>query len=362
MNRIIAIPVLLLCLTISQAAVLKVASDGTQPYNQISAAIAAASPNDTLVVMGGGYTGFTVDKKLVIIGAGTGMGIGEGVQVSGIVTVLDAADSTELRSLWIRASANSSQDSLASVLRIRSGATRIFVWRCFIENYYTTWNTACCWVGIGASADFVQCYFWYSGQSNSGAAYGLAYRSNATITLTSCAIVNCEHLLHSYSTTTGASAQVSHCLITTKSTLQVPFSGAITGVAENCVFFAEPGWGQSYGGSMSYSYCGYSAVAPPGATHVATLAAHFVNFQYEDARGADYHLISSADLIDAGNPSSPFDLDGSTADIGMYGGQHPYVEGGVPDYPFAVQVEVPYSAPLNGTMRIWGRGRVGPGN
>ena len=88
----------------------------------------------------------------------------------------------------------------------------------------------------------------------------------------------------------------------------------------------------------------------------------FRSFQLADARGADYHLISGSMLTDAGNPSSPFDLDGSTADIGLYGGQHPYVDGGVPDYPFAVQVEVPYSAPLNGTMRIWGRGRVGPGN
>ncbi len=76
-------------------------------------------------VMGGGYTGFTVDKKLVIIGAGTGMGIGEGVQVNGIVTVLDAADSTELRSLWIRASANSSRTRLRQSENSQRGDTHL---------------------------------------------------------------------------------------------------------------------------------------------------------------------------------------------------------------------------------------------
>jgi hypothetical protein len=81
-----------------------------------------------------------------------------------------------------------------------------------------------------------------------------------------------------------------------------------------------------------------------------------------DARASDYHLAVGSNLIDAGNPGSLGDLDMTPADIGNYGGQHPYVDGGVPDYPFAVQLAVPYSAPLNGTMRVAGRGRVGPGN
>ncbi len=348
--------------SVSSAAILKVASDGTQPYSQISTAIAASSSGDTILVMAGAYAGFTVDRKLVIIGAGTGIGIGEGVMVNGFVEVADAADSTELRSLWLRGSyTNGSVDSLASVLRIRSGATRIFVWRCFVENTYSSFFTACCWAGIGSSVEFVQCTMWNSGSTTSYVRYGVLYRSNTSVTLTACVLANSERFLHQYSATSGASAQVSHCIFTTRLFAQTAVSGSITGVVENCAFLVESGYGQTYEGSMSYSYCAYTNTAPPGATHISTTAAAFVNLQLSDARASNYYLAAGSNLIDAGNPGSANDLDNSRADIGIYGGQHPYVDGGVPDYPFAVQVEVPYSAPLNGTMRIWGRGRVGPG-
>lgn len=141
-----------------------------------------------------------------------------------------------------------------------------------------------------------------------------------------------------------------------------PTGGAIAGVAENCAFMSETGYNNFYTGSMSFSYCAYTNQAPPGATNIAATAVAFVNLNNYDPRASDYHVAGGSVIQNAGNPASPFDLDGTRADIGVYGGQHPYVDGGVPDYPFAVQVEVPYSAPLNGTMRIWGRGRVGPGN
>lgn len=363
MNKLIAIPVLLLCLTVSQAAVLKVASDGTQPYNQISAAITAAITNDTIVVMGGGYTGFTVDKKLVIIGAGTGMGIGEGVLVTGAVEILDEADSTEIRSIWMRAAfSNGSADSLAAVLRIRSGATRIFVWRCFIENSHGSASSACVSLGTASSADLVQCVLWLSGSNDSSSRYGVLYRSNNAITVTSCVIANVERGLSQYAATSGTSLQMNHCVVTGENSSQTVVSGSAAGVAENCAFLAEPGYSQAYGVGMSWSHCAYNLTAPPGSTNILTNLTAFVNMILTDARASDYHLSASSSLIDAGNTGSPADLDGSPADVGIYGGQHPYVDGGVPDYPFAVQVEVPFSAPLNGTMRIWGRGRVGPGN
>ncbi|MBK6910400.1 MAG: hypothetical protein IPH10_05640 [bacterium] len=364
MKKLLIVLALAICAGWTQAAVLKVASNGTQLYTQISTAISAAAANDTILVMSGGYNGFTVDRKLVIIGAGTGAGIGEGVLVNGAVEVMGTADSTELRSLWIRASfANGSTDSLTSVLRIRSGASRIFVWRCFIENYNTTAGyTAAISLGEQASADVVQCVLWSSGSGDSSNKPGILYRSNCNIIVTSSVLANFERGIHSYPVTTGSSCTVSHCIFTTENSNLTPVSGAIAGVAENCVIFSEPGYVNTYTGSMSFSYCAHTNVAPPGATHIAATAAAFVNLNYSDARASDYHLASGSLLINAANPASPFDLDGSRADIGIYGGQHPYVDGGVPDYPFAVQVEVPYTAPLNGTMRIWGRGRVGPGN
>ena len=362
MKILLIVLALVLLVSALPAAILKVASDGTQPYSQISDAITASASNDTILVMAGAYAGFTVPHKLVIIGAGTGVGIGEGVLVSGIVWVDDAADSTELRSLWIRAgAANGSADSLAAVLRIHSGAARVFVWRCFIENTTNSNGVAAMWVGVDVSADIIQCVFWQSASSDAVSRYGLLYRSNATITIASCVFSGLERGLHQYAATTGTTALIKQCVFTAENNIQTPISGSVTGVAENCAFLAEVGYSQSYAPGMSYSYCAYNLTAPPGAMHILTTGAAFVNLVLMDARSSDYHLAAGSNLIDAGNPGSPADLDNSTADIGIYGGQHPYVDGGVPDYPFAVQVEVPYSAPLNGTMQIWGRGRVGPG-
>jgi hypothetical protein len=363
MKKLLIVFMLCLAVGVAEAAILKVASDGTQPFTQISSAISASSTGDTVLVMAGSYSGFTVDHKLVVIGAGTGVGIGEGVLVNGAVEVEDAADSTELRSLWIRAAfTNSVADSLASVLRIRSGATRVFVWRCFIENYTSNFYACALWIGLGASAEIVQTVLWGSGSADASNRYAVLYRSNSNIVLTSCALVNVERCVHSYAATSGATTTASHCVFTTENSNMYPFTGTIAGVAENCAFMSEPGYTNFYTASISYSYCVHTNQAPPGATNFAATAAAFVNLLYNDARASNYHVASGSVIQNAGNPASPFDLDGSRADIGIYGGQHPYVDGGVPDYPFAVQVEVPYSAPLNGTMRIWGRGRVGPGN
>jgi hypothetical protein len=358
---------LLACIAIlsgvSSAAILKVASDGTQLYDQISDAIAASASSDTILVMGGGYAGFTVPHRLVIIGAGTGVGIGEGVLVTGAVSITSEADSSELRSLWIQGTYNNSTyDSVSAVVRIHSGATRIFVWRCFIQNNSpNNWATMV-WVGNESSADIVQSILWFAGLATSHYSRGVAQRSGSTITVTACVFANLERACGRYGNNSGANVTLEHCLFTAYFVgNQYAIEGEAAGIVENCAFMADQGtW--HYGGSVSWSYCASNFNLPPGATHLATTSAAFENLVLYNARNSDYHLAEGSNLIDAGNPGSLGDLDGSDADIGIYGGQHPYVDGGVPDYPFAVQLAVPYSAPLNGTMRVAGRGRVGPGN
>jgi hypothetical protein len=301
---------------------------------------------------------------LIIIGAGTGMGVGEGVLVNGFVAVADAADSTELRSLWIKGSfATSTADSLSCPLRVHSGAEHVFIWRCWVENLNTNAGTSQFWLGNNTSTDVVQCVFWVVDTDLTGHK-GILQRGSSTLNMVSCAVVGCDYVISRYGTNPGASVSITHCLFTGSSGTLTPFQTEGAGVVENSAFLVNSG-ALSYSGAagVSYSYCAYGGGAsPPGATHIACAPADFVNFQYNDARGGDFHLAEASVLRDAGNPGSPDDLDGSPADIGIYGGQNPYVDGGVPDYPFAVQVKVPYSAPLNGTMRIWGRGRVGPGN
>ena len=307
-----------------------------------------------------------VPHRLVIIGSGTGTGIGEGSLVNGLVSVEEAADSTELRSLWIVANvASGSVDSLATVVRIHSGADKVFIWRCLIENYATAGGAGFVFLGESTNTEISQCVFWSSVDLDGTGQKGILQRGMSSMTLVSTAIINVEDPIVKYGSNAGASATVSHCLFTARNSNIYPCQTDGTAILENCVFFINSGAISYTGGAgVTYSYCAYSAgeAAPPGATHVECDSTSFLNMNVENFRSADYHLAPGSVLEDAGNPGSPFDLNGSSADIGLFGGQHPYVEDGVPDYPFAVQVEVPYSAPLNGTMRIWGRGRVGPGN
>ncbi len=353
-----------LLVSVSSAAILKVASDGTQPYAQILDAITASASGDTILVMGGGYTGFTVPHRLIIIGAGTGVGVGEGVLVNGFVAVAEAADSTELRSLWIKGSfANGTGDSLSGPLRIHSSAERVFIWRCFVENLNANNSTSQLWVGNGTSTDVVQSIFWASGDTDVSGHKAILQRGSSTLTIISCVVVGCDYVISRYATNPGASVTVTHSLFTGSSGTIYGCQTEGAGVIENCAYLVNAGTiSYSGGAGVTYSYCASNGALPPGATHIACATTDFVNFYSTDARAADYHLAEVSVLRDAGSPGSPDDLDGSRADIGIYGGQNPYVDGGVPDYPFAVQVKVPYSAPLNGTMRIWGRGRVGPGN
>ena len=348
----------------THAAVFKVADDGTQTYSDIQSAINAATDGDSLVVMAGSYAGFTVDRKLVIIGSGTGTGIGESVFVNGIVDVEAEADSSELRSIWIRSALYSTTDSSSAILRIHSGADRIFIWRCFIDNSSAANNTACAFVGFETTAEFVQCVFAATGEATSSLHFGIRHRNNAAMTITSCIFSNCVYGVYDMGTTTAATITAQHCIFTCQGATQYPVSTDASGILENSLFLVPSGRNQYYTSSanITFSYCTANINIPPGPTSFLASDPAVVNLNYTDPRAADYHPAGGSNLIDTGNPGSPYDLDGSPADIGCYGGQHPYVDDGIPDYPFAVQVEVPYSAPLDGTMRIWGRGRVGPGN
>ena len=363
MKTLLSFLLISLLVSMSSAAILKVASDGTQSYTQISDAITVSASGDTILVMGGSYAGFTVSHRLVVIGAGTGQGIGEGVLVTGVVAVTEAADSSELRSLWIQGSySHSAYDSLSAVLRIHSGATRIFVWRCFVQNNYSGYYTSMVWVGDNASTEIVQSTLWYAGNTMSHQNRAVMLRAGSNVILTSSVISNAHVACGRYGNNSGAALTISHCIFTCFYTgQQFVVEGEASGVAENCAFLTDMS-PQIYQGSMSYSYCAYTHTSPPGATHILTTPEAFQNLSLINARASNYHLAVGSNLIDAGNPGSLGDLDMTPADIGIYGGQHPYVDGGVPDYPFAVQLAVPYSAPLNGTMRVAGRGRVGPGN
>ena len=59
---------------------------GGGDFTDLISAIAVASPGDVLLVMNGGYAGFTLSKRLVIVGAGAGVVIRSPVIIENIGT------------------------------------------------------------------------------------------------------------------------------------------------------------------------------------------------------------------------------------------------------------------------------------
>jgi hypothetical protein len=350
----------LLLATGASTAVLYVDIYGHAQYTQVQPAINAASAGDTIVVgTGYGYQGFTVDRRLVIIGAGTSAVLTEATRIDGIVTIMSTADSTELQGLWIIASVNSGTDSLAAVLRIRSGALEVFVWRCFIENTNYIAFPSGIFIGNQSSAQFTQCVIMASN------AYGHGIwttHSGWATNPVSCVFATFSRCINA--TPGSGEIHANHCVLTngsyTSTMLYVP---NCTGLFENSAFLrlgGAPYWGNL--GSVVLSYCAAEDVAPPGTDNIVCSTGDFVNLaSYYDPRANDYHLSESSILRDAGNPTQ-FDLDSTRADIAVYGGMHPFVENGAPAYPFVLDVDVPTAVPQNGAVRVYARGRIGPGN
>ena len=344
-------------LSVSEAAIFRVATGGAQPYSQVQPAINAASAGDTILVFPGIYNGFIVNCRLVVIGAGTS-DLGEGTKITGLVEVNDAADSTELRSLWIRTNTYTGIDSTSSSLLIHSGATEILVWRCFIENYSGAGSAGrCAFAGNGTSTQWVQSVFWAS----VGPCNGLPIKNGSAVSLTACVF---SATTYGVECPAGTSFTARHCVFTYSGSAIQPFVTTAYGTVENCVFLSSSGPSYSTGPNVGYFYCAGGPAVPPGSTNFVTTSVAFQNIVYGSPRASNYYLSATSNLRDAGRPDSlggPPDLDSTRADLGIYGGLHPYVDGGIPDYPFMIRLDAPITVPQNGVMRIWARGQVGPG-
>ncbi len=120
--KLLVSTVLVLLATPSSAAILTVGPPGSgAQFEQINAAIAAAQPNDTILVQPGTYAPFLVDKPVRVIGDGTGdvivqtaistgitvdaIGPGEEVVLSGLEVQATPVCSGTIASILVRASA-----------------------------------------------------------------------------------------------------------------------------------------------------------------------------------------------------------------------------------------------------------------
>lgn len=128
-------------------------------------------------------------------------------------------------------------------------------------------------------------------------------------------------------------------------------------------FQATPSWGTIPGSSVVDYNASPASPAVPGTNGVTIPSNPFTT--YDTALNyqigiTNLNLIGGSNLIDAGNPGI-LDVGGSRSDIGVYGGPRPLIDGGVPNYPWAVNVTntpnvVGAGTPVNSTAI----GRVGP--
>ncbi len=353
MKRIIILLTLSLSVLPASAAMHTVSSDGLADFTDVQPAINLASPGDTILVYPGGtYGGFIVDKQLIIMGGGIEPSINKNTRIAGIVELTSAADGTELRSLWITSNpgvGGSPNQPAAAVVRIHGDCYNVFMWRVLIENNQPSggYVISALWVGDTASVRLHECALWAS-QVASSNSFSIIADSLSAITLESCVVSRWAWAVYSLYATAASPLNLRHCLI--ESFGYYGIYGSFSGSVENTAFIsATPSNGTP---NMTFAY---NALGVDGGTE-------FTSYVTYSPQTSDYHLVGGSALINAGNPSSPFDLDGSQADIGVYGGQHPYVKNGAPDFPFVVELEVPISAPADGTIPIFTRGRIGPGN
>ncbi len=125
----------------------------------------------------------------------------------------------------------------------------------------------------------------------------------------------------------NASATIINCTISDN---QSPYGGGIflwggSITLENTIIsFSSVGESVgSFGGTVDLMYC--DVYGNEGGDWVGPIAGQFgINGNisddplYVDRRNGDYHLTEDSPCIDAGNPASPYDPDGTVADMGAF--------------------------------------------
>jgi hypothetical protein len=356
MMKLITFALISLCLAlVADAAVLHVNKNGTTPYVEVQSAIDASSPSDTIVVAPSAakYTWFTVDKTLTVIGAGIDTIPGQATIVEAI-HVNGEADNTVLSGLWITTGDLSNVDSGGTVLVVHSGVQDVLIRNCFIENTINgtaSYHATCAWLGYGTRTTFLKCCFWPWG-TYPDRVYGLRGSGIAELDINSCVFATERPI---YVNGSG-SLTVRHSILL-YCDYGIEYNGP--GSVENCVAIGNTIHSSA---QLSYNYCACDGEAAQGIGNLVLSGTEFAYVPTGNPRRCDFHLSTGSELIDAGNPISPPDRDGSRADIGIYGGQNPYDPKGIPDFPFVIELEIPASVPQNGTLHIGSTGRVGSGN
>jgi hypothetical protein len=368
----------------AHANILRVSQDGTGDYTTISAAVSAATTDgDTLVIRGDGVTyteSLTLPRPLVLVGAGIGCEYDAGsatwthlvapTSIAGSITFNSSACSGSIiEGLVIATSQN--------VCTIHTGNTGVTFRRCRLYTNGSSGNGYSIVSVEGTSTVSIEdCVLLYNDTHNSSgagvyiASSAVAYLTNTVISLIGS--TNPGGAVGIYIASSSASAFVSNCAVLGAfANSAYPYGAGGNGnwAVDNTVFYSVNA-ATTISGSVSVSYNAYPSTMtswPTGTGDVSLTSSPFINYTSgllqicTDATPSNLHLATGSPLIDAGDPGLPNDLDATTRDIGIYGGEEPMVDTGAPDFPFVTSLMVGTSVPQNGILEIRATGRVGRG-
>lgn len=121
------------------------------------------------------------------------------------------------------------------------------------------------------------------------------------------------------------------------------------------------------GSVFEYSASGSGAPAfPPNFTNNINLGSNnpFVSYatDYYQYGTSNLHLNAGTGgllCVDAGYPSID-DLDSTRSDLGIYGGPKPFVDHGIPAFPFAISLNIDNLVEVGDSVNVVSSGRIGP--
>ena len=361
--RFVVLLTLLLAVSAAHATIRYVSQTGAGAYTLPSAAHTAAVVGDTILIGPGNYSepgAVSITKRLTWIGAGwdvTAVNISggshwtmsstnatgstfEGIRINGVSSSVPFYNPTaNCDSITARRCLFNGSTSQAAILWTAAG-TRLYLEDCVIIQNYSFTNAI---EGPRAGGLIRNCVIASAVAPSNGNSWAIGTTSAFTgvLEVYNTVFLNWDDV---FNLATGSPAAV---------------------IINNAGFdfVGSSSWGTIPGSSVVDYNASPASPAVPGTNGVTIPSNPFVN--YDTALNyvigaSDLHLIGGSNLIDAGNPGI-LDVDASVSDIGVYGGPRPLIDGGVPNYPWAVNVVnspnvVGQGTPVNASAL----GRVGP--
>ncbi len=351
---------LVILLTIpAQATIRYLSLTGAGSYSTIAAAYSAAVAGDTVLVGPGVWVENppTFDKRLTWIGAGWDQTVWNGsgnafyvgsnsdgsswegirfLSTNYVIQGTGTPDSLTFRRCVIEKAPGA---IYYAIISLNGAACRLYVEDCILIQTLTGYSLAAM---PNAATLWRNCVFAYTTNNNQPMFDGTA--------------------------STGTT-EIYNCVFLNPRTMFALPTGAQPVIAINNVFYdwgTAPTFGTYPSANSIFDYnASTSALAAPGTNALALGATDpFVN--YDEAANfvfgtSDLHLAEGSPLIDVGHPNLTDFADATRSDCGIYGGPRPLVDGGVPNYPWAVNVIVSPNLIGQGTpVNATATGRVGP--